>query len=355
MNMSALRDPLPDLGIVVPLYNEEEVFYELRTRLQFLLARMATLKVEVVLVDDGSRDGTPALIAELCQADPRFRGVLLSRNFGHQLAVSAGLQHVRGKYVAILDGDLQDPPEILPDFLDKAREGYDIVYGVRRQRKESALKRSCYWLFYRLMRKLAPHEIPLDAGDFCIMSARVVSLINAMPERHRFLRGMRAWTGFRQVGFPYERQPRAAGSPKYTLSKLLGLALEGIFTFSEVPLRLATYLGLAVAGAALIWALVIVCWRLFSDNSLPGYASITAGIFFLGGVQLLCLGILGEYIGRIHNEVKGRPWFVVDRRFGFGAETGPLVRRAENGRSDDDGKPHVAPLAPFGKVPYQLH
>jgi len=352
--MSALREPLPDLGIVVPLYNEEEVFDELRTRLQLLMARLATLKVEIVLVDDGSRDSTPALIAELCHADPRFRGVLLSRNFGHQLAVSAGLQHVRGKYVAILDGDLQDPPEILPDFLEKLQEGYDVVYGVRRQRKESVFKRGCYWLFYRLMRQLAPHEIPLDAGDFCMMDARVVRLINDMPERHRFLRGMRAWAGFRQVGFPYERQPRAAGSPKYTLAKLVRLALEGVFTFSEVPLRLATYLGLAVAGVSLIWALVIVCWRLFSENALPGYASLAAGIFFLGGVQLLCLGILGEYIGRIHNEVKGRPLFVVDRRCGFGADTGPQVGLSENGRKDKDGKPKVAPLAPIGNLPYQL-
>lgn len=354
MSFINVRDPLPDLGIVVPLYNEEEVFYELRTRLQLLLARMATLKVEVVLVDDGSRDSTPALIAELCQADSRFRGVLLSRNFGHQLAVSAGLQHVRGKHVAILDGDLQDPPEILPDFLDKAREGYDVVYGVRQQRKESVVKRSSYWLFYRLMRKLAPQEIPLDAGDFCVMSARVVNLINSMPERHRFLRGMRAWAGFTQVGFPYERQPRAAGTPKYTLSKLLGLALDGIFTFSEVPLRLATYLGLAVAGASVIWALVIVCWRIFFDNSLPGYASITAGVFFLGGVQLLCLGILGEYIGRIHNEVKGRPLFVVDRLFGFGAENCLFAGQDERSRTGKIGKPTTTSPTPMVEVPYQL-
>jgi glycosyltransferase involved in cell wall biosynthesis len=318
MNMSAYQEPLPDLSIVVPLYNEEEVFDELSTRLQLVMARMATLRVEVVLVDDGSRDSTRARIAELCHADPRFRGVLLSRNFGHQLAVSAGLQQARGKYVAILDGDLQDPPEILPDFLDKLREGYDVVYGVRRQRKEPFYKRGCYWLFYRLMRKLAPIDIPLDAGDFCMMDARVVRLINLMPERHRFLRGMRAWAGFRQAAFPYERQPRAAGSPKYTLSKLVRLALEGVFTFSEVPLRLASYLGLLVASASLIWALVIICWRLFLDDSLPGYASITTGVFFLGGVQLICMGILGEYIGRIHSEVKGRPLFVVDRRIGFG-------------------------------------
>jgi dolichol-phosphate mannosyltransferase len=321
-DMSTYQEPAPDLSIVVPLYNEEEVFDELSTRLQLVMARLATLRVEVILVDDGSLDRTPARIAELCHADARFRGVLLSRNFGHQLAVSAGLQEARGKRVAILDGDLQDPPELLPDFLDKLREGHDVVYGVRRQRKEPFYKRGCYWLFYRLMRRLAPIDIPLDAGDFCMMDERVVRLINAMPERHRFLRGMRAWAGFRQVAFPYERQPRAAGSPKYTLSKLVRLALEGIFTFSEVPLRLATYLGLLVASASLIWALVIVCWRLFLDDSLPGYASITTGVFFLGGVQLICMGILGEYIGRIHSEVKGRPLFVIERRIGFDDERG---------------------------------
>ena len=341
--MTAFREPLPDLGIVVPLYNEEEVFDELRTRLQLLLGRMAMLRVEVVLVDDGSRDRTPALIAELCRADARFRGILLSRNFGHQVAVSAGLQHVRGQYVAIIAGDLQDPPEILPDMLEKWREGYDVVYGVRRQRKESAIKRGCYWLFYRLMRKLSPQEIPLDAGDFCMMNARVVRLINDMPERHRFLRGMRAWTGFRQVGFPYERQPRAAGSPKYTFAKLVRLALEGIFTFSEVPLRLATYLGLLVAGASLLWAAVIIFWRLFLDDSLPGYASIATGVFFLGGVQLLCLGILGEYIGRIHSEVKGRPLFVVDRLLGFGRER-ETVSEHSPFRARGDAPEATAPL-----------
>jgi len=311
---------LPDIGIVVPLYNEEETFDELYTRLQAVLNRMEPLTAEIVLVDDGSTDTTPALLAQACAADPRFRAVLLSRNFGHQIAVSAGLQHVRGTYVAILDGDLQDPPEMLREFLAKLQEGYDIVYGVRRQRKESAWKRGCYWLFYRVMHSVATVEIPLDAGDFCMMSERVVKVLNGMPERRRFLRGMRAWAGFRQIAMPYERHARAAGTPKYTLVKLLRLALEGIFTASEVPLRIATYFGIAVAGASLIWAAIIVIWRLFIDASLPGYASLATGVFFLGGVQLICVGILGEYVARIHSEVKGRPLFVVDRLIGFSGE-----------------------------------
>jgi glycosyltransferase involved in cell wall biosynthesis len=311
-------DSLPDVGIVIPLYNEEAAFDALRNRLQVVMDRMAPLKIEVVLVDDGSQDTTRLLLTQVCEVDARFRGVLLSRNFGHQVAISAGLQHVRGRYVAILDGDLQDPPEILPEFLEKLQSGYDIVYGVRRQRKEPAWKRAGYWLFYRLTHSLATVHVPLDAGDFCMMSDKVVRVINTMPERCRFLRGMRAWAGFRQTALPYERHARSAGNPKYTPGRLMRLALEGIFTTTEVPLRLATYLGIAVAGASFIWAAVIIFWRLFLDDSLPGYASLATGIFFLGGVQLICLGILGEYIARIHSEVKGRPLFVIDRLIGFG-------------------------------------
>jgi dolichol-phosphate mannosyltransferase len=302
-----------DLSFVIPVYNEEAVFDRLAERMRRTMDASG-LVCEVVFVDDGSRDGTREKIERLAAADPRFRGVLLSRNFGHQRAVSAGLDYVRGRQVGILDGDLQDPPETLLQFREKLAEGYDVVYAVRQRRKESAPKRFCYWAFYRLLRRMATIDIPLDSGDFCLMTDRVVQQIRSMPERQRFIRGMRSWAGFRQIGVPYDRNARAAGESKYTMSKLVLLALDGIFTFSELPVRLATLIGVAVAAVALLWALRTLVWRLLGDaTSVPGFATLACGMFFLAGVQLICMGILGEYIARIHNEVKGRPVYVVDR------------------------------------------
>lgn len=307
----------PDLSVVIPLYNERDVFPELMRRLSLLASSRPGC--EVILVDDGSRDGTASLIEESCRRHPWCRGVLLSRNFGHQVAISAGLQHARGAAVAILDGDLQDPPELLADFQAKLAEGYDVVYAVRRERKEGVLKRLAYAAFYRALRGLAAVPIPLDSGDFCVLSARAVRLLNAMPERHRFVRGLRSWIGFKQLAQPYARDARAGGRPKYTFSKLLALALDGLFTFSEQPLKWSMYAGLAIALGAFGWSGYIVLWRLLSPPGavIPGWATLTAGMFFLGGVQLISIGILGEYVGRIHNEVKGRPLYVVDRRLGF--------------------------------------
>jgi glycosyltransferase involved in cell wall biosynthesis len=313
-----------ELSLVVPLYNEEVVFPELVRRVQKVVDQMA-LPAEVVLVDDGSSDRTRFLIAEACATSPLFRGVLLSRNFGHQTAVTAGLHHARSRYVVVMDGDLQDPPEIVPELYAKAREGFDVVYAVRKKRKENAVKRLAYWGFYRLLRMLANVSIPLDAGDFCIMSQRVVRCINAMPERNRFVRGIRTWVGFRQTGYEYERAERAAGGSKYTLRRLFQLAGEGLFNFSEVPLRLATLLGFLVAGVSLCFACFWVIWRLVTSESLPGFATLATAIFFLGGVHLICLGIIGEYIGRIYNEVKGRPSFIVDQTIGFEETNGQLA------------------------------
>lgn len=320
--MPTSADPTCDLSIVIPLYNEEAVFVELWLRLATVMDEMP-LSAEVVLVDDGSTDGTRELATLACREDSRFRLVVLSRNFGHQLAVSAGLQHASGRAVAILDGDLQDPPEVLLDFHRKLSEGYDVVYAVRRRRKEAWPKRAAYWAFYRLMRALASVEIPLDSGDFCMMSRRVVQRINQLPERQRFVRGLRSWVGFRQTGLAYDRAARGAGESKYTFRKLLRLACDGVFTFSDAPLRLATWLGLFVSLGSLGIGTIVTLWQ---GSALP---AIAAGIFFLGGVQLLCLGVLGEYIGRIYTEVKGRPAFVIEELVGFAREESvPLARSA---------------------------
>jgi len=314
--MSDLLNDEIEMSIVIPLYNEEEVFAELTRRLKAVLDGLP-FRAEVVLIDDGSCDSTSHLIADACGKDARFRGVVLSRNFGHQAAVTAGMRHAAGRTVAVLDGDLQDPPEVLEDFHRRLNEGFDVVYAVRQGRKENFLKRLAYYAFYRVLRRLATISIPLDSGDFCIMSQRVVRIINSLPERHRFVRGMRSWVGFRQVGCPYDRAGRAGGHSKYSLARLAALALDGIFTFSEKPLRWSSYAGAVVAALAFLWALRTIAWRLLTNESLPGFATMATGMFFLGGVQLLSIGILGEYVGRIHNEVKARPPYVVDRLYGL--------------------------------------
>jgi dolichol-phosphate mannosyltransferase len=229
------------------------------------------------------------------------------------MAVCAGLELARGNAVAVLDGDLQDPPEILPQFYAKLREGYDVVYAVRRNRKENFCLRLLYWVFYRLMSALTPIAIPLDSGDFGMMSRRVVEALKAMPERRRFVRGMRSYVGFQQTGLAYDRDERAGGRSKYTFRKLLTLAADGIFTFSETPLRLATGVGFASAGFSLLYGAFLLFQKLITGYNLPGFATLAVGLFFMGGVQLICLGILGEYIGRIHHEVKQRPPFIVER------------------------------------------
>jgi dolichol-phosphate mannosyltransferase len=300
------------LSIVVPLYNEEAVIPSLRRRLLDWRAALGK-RVECILVNDGSVDGTEGLLDAFAREESDVRAVHLSRNFGHQQAVSAGLSVAEGDYVAIIDGDLQDPPEEITRFLAKLEEGYDVVYAVRRSRKEGVLKRCAYSIFYRLLSRLSSIDIPLDSGDFCLMRRAVVQQINAMPERHRFVRGLRCYAGYRQTGMEYARDARASGAPKYTFWKLLELAADGIFTFSAKPLRLATMLGFCSVLAALGYSIYIFLWRLFSDEQLPGFASIIVVVLYLGSVQLFCMGILGEYIGRIHDEVKRRPSYIISR------------------------------------------
>lgn len=300
------------LSIVVPLYNEEAVIPALRQRL-LDWRRALGRRVECILVNDGSKDGSEGLLDAFAREESDVKAVHLSRNFGHQQAVSAGLSVAEGDYVAIIDGDLQDPPEEITRFLAKLEDGYDVVYAVRRSRKEGWLKRSAYSVFYRLLSRLSSIDIPLDSGDFCLMRRVVVQQINAMPERHRFVRGLRCYAGFRQTGMDYARDARASGVPKYTFWKLLELASDGIFTFSAKPLRLATMLGFCSVLIALGYSAYIVLWRLFSDEQLPGFASIIVVVLYLGSVQLFCMGILGEYIGRIHDEVKRRPGYIISR------------------------------------------
>jgi polyisoprenyl-phosphate glycosyltransferase len=300
------------LSLVVPLYNEQDVIPALRQRLVDWREAM-NISVECILVNDGSKDGTEALLDAFAREERDVKAVHLSRNFGHQQAVSAGLSLAEGDYVAIIDGDLQDPPEEIARFLAKLDEGYDVVYAVRKNRKESWFKRCAYAVFYRLLSRLSSIDIPLDSGDFCLMRRVVVQQINGMPERHRFVRGLRCYAGYRQTGMEYARDARASGAPKYTFWKLLELAADGIFTFSAKPLRLATMLGFCSVLIALGYSAYIVLWRLFSDERLPGFASIIVVVLYLGSVQLFCMGILGEYIGRIHDEVKKRPGFIISR------------------------------------------
>jgi polyisoprenyl-phosphate glycosyltransferase len=300
----------PDLSVVIPVYNEEGNLPILYQRLSAVLEQTG-LRNEIVFVDDGSHDTSLALLHEISAADPRVLIVELARNFGHQVAISAGLDHARGAGVIVMDADLQDPPEVLPQFIAKWREGHDVVYAIREQRKEGWLKRTTYAAFYRLLQRVANIEIPLDAGDFCIMDRRVVDLLAGMPERNRFVRGIRSWIGLNQVGLAYERQARHTGRPKYTFTRLVYLALDGLVSFSFVPLRVITMLGFAVSLLSIMLAVMYVIQQLLVGLYPPGFATLTVAIFFLAGMQLITIGVIGEYVGRIFEEVKRRPLYVV--------------------------------------------
>lgn len=302
--------PRPDVSVVIPVFNEQENLPSLHSRLAAALAPTG-LRYEVIFVDDGSRDTSVALLRALAGDDPRVVVVELARNFGHQVAISAGLDHARGDGVIIMDADLQDPPEVLPQFIDKWREGHDVVYAIREQRKEGWLKRAAYAGFYRLLQRVANIEIPLDAGDFCIMDRRVVDLLTGMPERNRFVRGIRSWIGLDQVGLAYERHARHAGKPKFTFTRLVYLALDGLVSFSYVPLRLITMLGFAVSLMSIVLAVFYAIKKLTVGLNPPGFATLTVAVFFLAGMQLMTIGVIGEYVGRIFEEVKRRPLYVV--------------------------------------------
>ena len=305
------------VSIVIPCYCESEVLPQLFQRVTDA-ANQWNCKVEVIAIDDGSKDNTWELLAQFHKKNGRWKPVRLSRNFGHQVAVWTGLKYSSGDIVAVLDADLQDDPEILPKFFAKWEEGFDVVYGVRRNRKEGLAKRTAYKLYYRIMSYMADIDVPLDSGDFCIMDRAVVDTMLQSREMEPYVRGIRAWAGFPQYGLEYDRSARAAGEVKYTLRKLFGLAFNGIFSFSTRPLRLATFLGFGVSAIAFLGVIFTLLQRLFAKDfeaigwgPAPGFATIVISVVFLGGVQLICLGILGEYIGRIFENVKGRPQSVV--------------------------------------------
>lgn len=315
-----------DLSLVIPCYNEGEVLPLLQAKLVKCLDALG-IAWEVIFVDDGSLDTTYRQLERMHQVEPRFKAISLSRNFGHQAAICAGLSHAAGNAVGIMDADLQDPPEILAACLAKLQQGFDVVYAVRQKRKENILMRAAYAVFYRLLRSVAEAEIPLDSGDFCVMSRRVVAVLVQMQERNPFVRGLRAWTGFRQTGLEYERQARAAGETKYPLGKLVRLAADGVFAFSTVPLRAATYLGLGALVFSVMAGLFILAWRIFgfrfmghTAGELPGWTALVGGMLFLSGIQFLILGCMGEYMGRIYTEVKQRPRWIVREALGIPGE-----------------------------------
>lgn len=302
--------PPPVVSVVVPLFNEEESIEELHTELDRVLCSLA-VPYEILFVNDGSRDATGALIDELHVRDSHVAVLHLSRNFGHQAAISAGIDHAGGQAVVVMDGDLQDPPDVLPAFVQKWREGYEVVYAVRRHRKEGPIKRLGYYSFYRILSSISDLDIPLDSGDFCLMDRRVVDVLKHLPERMRFIRGLRSFAGFRQTGLEYDRGARIAGRPKYTTRALMALAVDGLVSFSSYPLRLATHLGLTTIFVTLI-LLVWVFVDAFKNHTAPqGWASTIVVVLFMGSVTLVSLGIIGEYVRLIFLEVKQRPTYIV--------------------------------------------
>jgi glycosyltransferase involved in cell wall biosynthesis len=306
------------LSVVVPCMNEEEVLRQTHQHLVGVLQE-SPADFEIVYVDDGSTDSTPAVLRELQASDTRIRVVRFSRNFGHQVAITAGLEHASGDAVVIIDADLQDPPEVITEFLAKWLDGYDVVYGVRTERDgESAFKQVSAKIFYRFFSHMSETRMPLDTGDFRLLDRRVVDALISMPERDRFVRGMVSWLGFSQVAVPYHRASRVAGTTKFSLFKMVRFALDGIFSFSILPLRLATWTGFAASAVAIAGIVAVLLERFFQVPGLvKGWSSAVIGELFIGGVQLVCLGIIGEYVGRIYGESKRRPLYIVRERIGF--------------------------------------
>jgi dolichol-phosphate mannosyltransferase len=301
----------PKFSVIAPVYNEMESVTAFCEKVSEVM-KAVKAPWELVIVDDGSTDGSTEKIRELAAENNHIRPVIFARNFGHQIAVTAGLDYSRGDAVIIIDSDLQDPPEVMLDLIAKWKEGYEVVYAVRRKREgESRFKIATAAFFYRLIQRITDVKIPLDTGDFRLLDRKVVDVMGEMRERHRFLRGMSAWVGFRQIGVEYDRKERFAGSTKYPFRKMVKLALNAITSFSYFPLQMSTYIGFAAAGMSIVAIPVVILLRLSNRAELSGQATTLIAVLFLGGVQMITLGILGEYIGRIYDEVKGRPLYIV--------------------------------------------
>ena len=300
------------LSVVVPVFNEAEVIDAFYKRLKKLVDSLNPLSYEIIFVDDGSRDGSYHKLVELANSDPNVRVIKFSRNFGHQLAITAGIDAAKGDAVVVIDSDLQDPPEVIEKFIKKWEEGYDVVYGIREKREgETKMKLFTAALFYRLLKAIIKIDIPADAGDFRLMSRRAVEKFRELRERDRFVRGLVSWVGFKQTGVPYMRDKRYAGETKYPYRKMIKFAFDGIASFSNMPLKLATWFGYITSLLAFLYACSVFVQK-FMGYTVQGWATIMVGMLFLGGVQLICLGILGEYIGRIFNEIKQRPLYVIE-------------------------------------------
>ena len=322
------RGPDATLSVVVPLYNEAANLAELLRRIRTAIGSLSEppADYELILVDDGSRDGTLETLLDAAHADRHVRVIALSRNFGHQIAATAGLDAARGDAVVLMDGDLQDPPELIDAFMQKFRAGYDVVFATRRRRAgESRFKLLTARMFYRTIRRLTNVSIPVDTGDFRLMSRRVVEALRDSRERHRFIRGLVSWVGYRQTGIEYDRSERYAGTSKYPVSKMLRFAVDGITSFSEIPLRFASFFGFFVSIVAFAVGVFEIGLRIFTGYNLPGYTSTIFAILFLGGVQLIGIGILGEYVGRIYDEIKARPLYLVAEDVGTGLAARSMV------------------------------
>ncbi|HLY62071.1 MAG TPA: glycosyltransferase family 2 protein [Terriglobia bacterium] len=308
------------LSVIVPCANEEEVLRETHRRLSNAL-NLIGMAFEILYVDDGSTDSTMKLLRELQESDSQVRVVCLSRNFGHQLAITAGMEHAAGDALVVIDADLQDPPEVIAEFVERWRAGYDVAYGVRTEREgETAFKLWTAKVFYRLIGRLSDTKISVDSGDFRLLDRKVAGALLAMPERDRFIRGMVSWLGFSQVAVPYRRAARLAGKTKYPLFKMVRFAADGIVSFSTTPLRMATWFGFIVSALAVLGIFFALYARLFEKDWVKGWASTLIPVLFLGGVQLICLGIIGEYVGRIYGESKRRPLYLVQERLGFAVQ-----------------------------------
>lgn len=310
-----------DISIVVPIYYEEENIFPLYERLKKVISDELDLNYEIIFINDGSKDDSVKNIKKLRTQDGNIKLIDFSRNFGHQIAVTAGLEHTTGEVSVIIDADLQDPPELIIDMYKKYKEGYDVVYAKRKSRAgESFFKKRTAKIFYRLLDFISEVDIPLDTGDYRLMSRRVVEQLNSMPEKNRFIRGLVTWVGFKQTSVEYNREKRHAGETGYSLSKMIKFSLDGITSFSTFPLKIATIFGTLISGVSFIYILRIIYLKYFTEKTIQGWSSIMVSNLFLGGIILLTLGILGEYIGRIYTELKNRPQYIIKEKYGFGEE-----------------------------------